>query len=323
MVVDVLFTNGPPRPLSYEVPEGLSSAAQVGCRVVAPLRNKKCIGIIWHIGADCGDSRLKAISEIIDSEPLLSGEQIEFAEWLSGYYHSSLAAVLRLFLPKLLMEPDNLLIQRSSEDAEIDSEWQAEFLDHLSRGRPIKVSTLRKKVGKRSDFYRRLAQLEGSGHLTVSFRRSRRRKTETRIVTLIATSVEKIRLGFKQKLVVYHLKSVGKPQEMSALMAKLRVSRQSIEGLADKAIVSIKSPQSGSDFNTSVQELMLNREQMDVVQTISKSVGDQEFQVFLLHGVTGSGKTEVYVKLIWDALELGMTALLLHPEIALSEQSVA
>jgi primosomal protein N' (replication factor Y) len=218
------------------------------------------------------------------------------------------------------MEPDSLLIQRSSKDAETDSDWQDEFLDHLSIGRPIKVSTLRKKVGKRNDFYRRLAQLEESGHLSVSFKRSRRRKTEARIVTLIAPSVEKIRLGFKQKLVVYHLKSVGKPQEMSALMERLKVSRQSIEGLADKGIVSIMSPQSGSDYNSSVQELMLNREQMDVVQTVSKSVGDREFQVFLLHGVTGSGKTEVYVKLIWDALELGKTALLLQPEIALSEQ---
>ncbi len=320
MVLDVLFTNGPPRPLSYEAPEGLSSAAQAGCRVVAPLRNKKCIGIIWHIGADGGDSKLKTISEIIDSEPILSGEQIEFAEWMSGYYHSSLAAVLRLFLPKLLMEPDSLLIQRSSEDVKTDSDWQDEFLDHLSTGRPIKVSTLRKKIGKRNDFYRRLAQLEESGYLTVSFKRSRRRKTETRIVTLIAPSTEKIRLGFKQKLVVYHLKSVGKPQEMSVLMARLRVSGQSIEGLADKGIVSIKSSQSSSDFNISVQELMLNREQMDVVQTVSESVGGQEFQVFLLYGVTGSGKTEVYVKLIWDALELGKTALLLQPEIALSEQ---
>ncbi len=318
--MDVAFTHGPPQPLSYSVPEELTGFARPGCRVVVPLRSKKCIGVIWRTGDGGCTDKLKPVREVIDAEPILSAEQMEFAEWIAHYYHSSLSSVLRLFLPELLMEPDSLLVRRDSENLETDSDWQAEFLEHLAVGRPLKVSTLRKKVGNRNDFYRKLAQLEESGHVTVSFRRPRRRKRLGQTVSLVTPSLESVRLGLKQKLVVYHLKNARKPLEMSALTAKLRVSRKSVESLAARGIVSIKSAQESSDSGIAVQELMLNREQTSVVETVSKAVSAREFTVFLLHGVTGSGKTEVYVKLIWDALEIGRKALLLQPEIALSEQ---
>jgi primosomal protein N' (replication factor Y) len=320
MIADVVFTHGPPQPLSYRVPEELVASMQPGCRVVAPVRNKKRIGVVWSTVAENGAEALKTIHELVDARPILSAEQIAFAQWLSSYYHSPLSSVLSLFVPKLLMEPDSLLIQSSPRQSEPLPEWQSDFLQYLSQGRPLKVSTLRDKVGGGSDFYRKIAQLEEDRLVTISYSRSRRRIARGKLVSLARPFSEPCRLGSKQKLLVYHLENAGKPVDMTILMSRLSISRKSIEGLAAKGVVSIRSAQDVPDSGVSVQELMLNREQMDAVEAVSKAVKAREFSVFLLHGVTGSGKTEVYVKLIWDALELGRTALLLQPEIALSEQ---
>ncbi len=320
MLVDVAFIQGPPRPLSYKVPAEFEDAAEPGRRVIVSLRSKKCIGIIWREAEAADDRDYKGIHEVIDIEPILSTEQRQLADWISKYYYSPLPPVLRLFLPSFLMEPDNLLVQRSPEETEDASPCEDEFLSHLSVGRPIKVSSLRKKVGRTVGFYGRLAGLERSGRVIVSFRRSRRRKADKQVVSLIAPVAGTARLGMKQKLLVYHLENLGKPMDMFALMTKVGVSKRSIQALADKGVVSIGRARDGGRPGDSVQELMLNREQMDATTSVSGAVRSKEFTVFLLHGVTGSGKTEVYVKLIWDALELGRNALLLQPEIALSEQ---
>ena len=306
--------------MSYRLPDDLTKTALVGCRVVVPLRNKKCIGLIWQLQDEKGDPGLKEVREIIDARPIISPAQKKFAEWLSKYYYTPLPSVLRLFLPRALMQPDNLLIYRTDKDVFSAEKWEEDYLNLLQKNRPLKVNTLKKKLDNETDFYSRLAQLEEKGYLTISYKRSSRRVISEQVVNLIVSSTESLKLGFKQKLVVSYLKRAAKPQKLSKLTRKLKVSRRSIEALGDRRIVSITPLHGLSEKKLSVQESMLNREQMEVAESISASIKDQKFKVYLLHGVTGSGKTEVYVKLIWDALELGKTALVLQPEITLSEQ---
>ncbi|MBU1320360.1 MAG: primosomal protein N' [candidate division Zixibacteria bacterium] len=319
MIVDVIFVQGPPLPLSYQVPAGLADDISEGCRVVADVRNKKTVGVVWSLQTGNDDS-LKKIHEVIDSDPLISLEQRGLIEWMSRYYYSSLGSVLKLFLPKLLMQPDGLLICRTASRLDSEGASPDEILSHLAPNRPIKVSTLKAKLGSQIGFHRRLTDLEKSGLVTVSYRQPRRISTIDELVQLSAADAGEQKLGSKQKLVIEHLQKSGKPMRLSALIKNAKFSRQTIRSLSKKGIVTIKAPPDTSSQFSSVQELMLNREQMDVVESVSKAIIDRTFETFLLYGVTGSGKTEVYVKLIWDALELGKTALLLQPEIALSEQ---
>jgi len=319
MIADVFFTHGPPCSLSYGVPSALADSISEGCRVVASLRNRKAIGVVWKLYSEEEASELKDILEVIDPKPVLCTEQRRFAEWMSQYYYASIPSVLRMFLPRLLVNPDNLTIRKTTAQAdETPSEYQS-LLDNLFENRSVKIGTLKRKLGGETELYRKLAEMEVQGLVATAYREGRKKSAAEKLVSVSSLSTADKRLGFKQKLLLSHLQRSGKPQRMSVLIEKLHVSRKTIESLADRGLVSLKSLEDGNGGVTP-QELMLNPEQTGIVKQVSEAVERSKYAGFMLYGVTGSGKTEVYVKLIWDALDMGKTALLLQPEIGLSEQ---
>jgi len=262
---------------------------------------------------------LKEIDEVIDSEPILSETHLEFARWISSYYYCKLPSAIRLMLPKLLLNPDGLLVERTDESVNVSRESDHDFVDLIPKGRAVRVSTLKNKAGSPVGFYSRLAELESDGFLAIRYRGRTRRGLEEFRVRLLKTGETAGRLGFKQKLIVSHLTSSRKPASLASIVKQLHVTRKSVETLAKRGVVEILSSDSdNSPF--SVQELLLNPEQSHVVNEVAESIRSREFNTWLLHGVTGSGKTEVYVKLIWDAIDCGRNALLLQPEIGLSEE---
>ncbi len=304
MIARVIVSKGPPDALSYAIPEELRASIAPGCRVTVPIRNRKAIGIVVSLDGE-SVAGIKHISEVIDSQPLISEAQIRLATWISEYYYTGLASALRLFVPSFYFEPDSLSVRRVDSAVEAESE-AADLLRMIPPRRAIRVSTLRKKWGRAPGFHTHLTELEVADVISIGCG-SRRR--EDPLIDIVHSNETPPNLGRRQVEILQLLRSNG-PIRRSAIVKKLGIKANSLAAILSRGLAAVVPAPDVEGF--SVQELILNPEQSAVVETVRESLVRGEFKSYLLHGVTGSGKTEVYVKLIWEALDSGKSAIVLQ-----------
>ena len=136
----------------------------------------------------------------------------------------------------------------------------------------------------------------------------------------------KIRLGEKQKQILEFLKN-NDDVEINDLVDLLNVSKQSINSLKDKNLIDFKYEdfyrETKSNFNYKNKDVILNEEQTYAINKITSEMFDEEKKPYMIHGVTGSGKTEVYMEIIDYALKQGLDSIVLVPEISLTPQTIA
>ena len=136
----------------------------------------------------------------------------------------------------------------------------------------------------------------------------------------------KIRLGDKQKQVLEFLKN-NDDVEINDLMELLKASKSSINSLKEKNLIEFKYEdfyrKTKSNFNYKNKDVVLNEEQNNAIEMITSEMFNQEKKPYMIHGVTGSGKTEVYMEVIDYALKQGLDSIVLVPEISLTPQTIA
>ncbi|MFR1852159.1 MULTISPECIES: primosomal protein N' [Clostridia] len=136
----------------------------------------------------------------------------------------------------------------------------------------------------------------------------------------------KIRLGEKQKQILEFLKN-NEDVEINDLIELLKASKSSINSLKEKNLVEFKYEdfyrKSKSNFNYQNKDVVLNEEQNHAIEKITSEMFNQEKKPYMIHGVTGSGKTEVYMEIIDYALKQGLDSIVLVPEISLTPQTIA
>ena len=136
----------------------------------------------------------------------------------------------------------------------------------------------------------------------------------------------KIRLGEKQKQILEFLKN-NEDVEINDLIELLKASKSSINSLKEKNLVEFKYEdfyrKSKSNFNYQNKDVVLNKEQNHAIEKITSEMFNQEKKPYMIHGVTGSGKTEVYMEIIDYALKQGLDSIVLVPEISLTPQTIA
>lgn len=137
---------------------------------------------------------------------------------------------------------------------------------------------------------------------------------------------KKIRLGEKQKQILQFLKN-NENVEINDLVELLNVSKSSIKSLEEKNLIEFKYEdfyrETKSNFNYQNKEVILNEEQNNAIQKIKSEMFNQKKKPYMIHGVTGSGKTEVYMEVIDYALKQGLDSIVLVPEISLTPQTIA
>ena len=291
-----------------------------GCRVLVSLNGKDTIGITGEeVSNPPQGIRYRDILEVLDSEPVITPELMELAAWMSGYYLCSMGICLFSMLPGSLI-PDPRALIRKREGAEVSDPELAELLQD---GLWHQLSQLKEDLPNRP-FYKLIEQAEEADEIDVE--RSVGAKDKPRyanFVSLLPDADAGIKLTDRQSEALEVLKASDGRMPMSELAQHFSYSV--IKALAAKGIAKIEPCRIDAvphyePAAYAPRDITLNEEQQSALDAILKTKGS--FNVNLLYGVTGSGKTEVYLKVMQEYLQKGKNILFLIPEIALTPQMV-
>lgn len=325
------------RAFDYVIPSELEQWIEVGSRVGVPFGPRNVQGFVVDIHTKPGmdPKRIKPIKQVLDAMPPLTQELVELGKWMSEKYLCYEVVALQAMLPgalKAKYERNLQVVESVVQDTDILLPQEEAILQFVRRKGRIKAEQLQECFANEGKLVRDLVE---RGMLTESQQIKDRISTKKKLTVfppedlMFLKEAEK-RLSSraaKQKEVLRYLLEHPEPVHLTELITRLDISASTVKALADKEIIELneqevmRDPYAGRHF-TPTAPLPLTREQAEAFAQIHRSLTEGRHQVFLIHGVTGSGKTEVYLQSIQTCLEQGREAIVLVPEISLTPQLV-
>jgi len=334
------------RTFTYTI--GPHAAPLPGSRVIVPFRNEKLVGVVTELhDRKPEDFEAKPVESLIDPEPLLSPQLLELAHWMAQYYLAPLGEVLRSMLP-LAAEVRRTVYYRitdagrdafaSAHDGATDLRFDPkpgrknttrlsadpEDIEHrilarLADGESVKLSTLRTATAATLVQLNTLVRRKWIARETSVTERDAQRRER---IAVLVPEARIPTLTPKQQAILAELASCNNEQPLTALADK-GFSASSLQTLVRHGLVRIEDRPITYTFaglGHVKPDHALNESQLEALASISTARG---FQPFLLHGVTGSGKTAVYLAALRRVLDRGLGAILLVPEIGLTPAAAA
>lgn len=311
---------------TYAVPPELEGDAALGKRALVPFGKRLVTGYIigLHASPPPGIKDIKPIADILDAYPLFDEKRLKFFKWLSSYYFAPLGEALSLIHPGAANLKSSRLI-RASADVEVPSglcRLEASILE-AAAGKGVSVSALKKRFSGKP-VYSVISRLGKKGLIVEedSIEGGGSKKTERLVKLLHQGAAEAVKAPL-QKNVLAFLDGAGGEATMGALVDGLgNGARNAVARLAEKGMVKIEERRVHRDpFSAIAPRQVLfepNAEQKAAIDRIAEAIHTGGYSPFLLYGVTGSGKTLVYLKALQKAVEAGKRAIILSPEIALT-----
>jgi primosomal protein N' (replication factor Y) len=313
------------RLFTYRLPETLTHRVKPGCRVLVPFGTRKLTGVVLAVHDSPGDGPIKEVLRLLDEEPVLDPELIALGGWIAEYYCAPLGEVLRSMTPltgevrrsKLYSLTDagrdaarQLLLDDPTDDPTLQTLA-------LLEARPASALYLKNKIPGAANIIR---TLEKRGFIAVEDVEADRdpfRASAARLrVEFVARSDSKLPKQ-ERELLSYLELHVGS-HNVQQLDATVKGASPAARALARRGMVKLATESPVTWREPIRPERTLNPHQLLAYQQIEAALHANQFRAFLLQGVTGSGKTEVYLRAIDACLVLGRGALLLVPEIALT-----
>jgi primosomal protein N' (replication factor Y) (superfamily II helicase) len=318
------------QPFTYSLPDTLRHRVQPGCRILVPFGPRKLTGVILACHDDRPEVATRDALRLLDSTPVLSAELLALGRWISGYYCAPLGDVLRGMLPlaseirrgKIWTLTDagrdaarQLLLDSSPDDP------TAQVLRMLEK-RPLSAAYLAKAMPLAEKVIRALERKRFIVSEDVQTERDPLRAPADRLRVELAAKPPAAELKFNkpERELRAFLELHPGSHNLRQLEDMVRNASPAARSLARKGVVELKAETMAVNSGPIRTRHALNPAQQAAFEQIEAAIKAQRFQTFLLHGVTGSGKTEVYLSAIETALAAGRSALLLVPEIALTPQ---
>jgi len=318
---------------TYRIPEGMEP--QVGARVLVPFRQQRMSGIVTELHDRKPTAQTKNVISVLDAAPVLDEQLLKLGKWISDYYLAPLGEVFRTMLP-LAAEFKRVITYRIAAQGQLalhlagtsgssarsrktpaDQLVEVRVLESLAEGEAIKEAALRSATRASMSVLNGMVRKKWIVREDLSDANDAARTVKIAILT-----TGEGKLNANQKLLLDTLAGAGGRLAVETLQT-LEIPRSTLNTLVKRGLIEIieeaaELTRSRLKARPSPFNFQFNPAQQAALRKITETVIAKKFSGMLLHGVTGSGKTAVYLAAMRAALEAGRSSILLVPEIGLT-----
>jgi primosomal protein N' (replication factor Y) len=314
------------QPFTYALPETLRHRVRPGARVTVPFGARRLTGVVLGCHSEPPEAPVREVFRLLDEEPVIDAGLMALARWVAGYYCAPLGEVLRGMTPlggeirrtRTYVLTDagrdavrQLLLGASDEDPMV-------AILRMLEARPLSARYLQARFARAGSLLR---SLEKKGLIQVEDADAGRdplRAAAARLRVEFKGRPGEVKLSRRERELAAFLELHPGSHNLGELGAAVAGASQAARSMARKGLLILRPEPPVWSSPPAREPHVLNPRQQEAFDRIRAALQARRFQTFLLYGVTGSGKTEVYLRAIEATLAAGRGAMLLVPEIALT-----
>jgi len=310
----------------YQIPERFQEILQPGMRVIVPFGPRKIMGYVVDRVSESSFDQLKELIDILDLTPILTAELLDLGKWLAEETLSLYITAFQAMLPQVLKANYKKELERLTSDS-LPRELEALFA-----GRDfVSYEELENAQISYHQVQKAIQAGEIAVHYLVKSRVTKKHVTflkPAREIHLLEEALgDMSNKAKKQQEILAFFIDHPEEIELNRILNKFGTTRSVINALHQKGLLTTfkkevyRNPYDDNKFERTTA-LELTEQQKKAIEPVKQHIREERHDVFLLHGVTGSGKTEIYLQAIQDVIDKGEEAIVLVPEISLTPQMV-